>query len=605
MDARALRQPPALFAACLVALAVPPVLVAAGGGGEFALGPLRLGFYDLSSSVLGLVGLLLWLGRRGGNGRAETLFAWLSLAALAYVCLLVWAPPADTPAWLAMKPGRPLILGWLLLLLAVLTRSKQGVPVTRSHLPGSLAMIVALLGGVGLHRALGALDRSALAERLAVVHVPGDVADTAEPAPDLLLIVVDTLRADALANASDVPLLASLATQSVVFDRAVAPAPWTVPSMMSLMTGLYPSSFDPVGRGIDWVGGSADARPLHSAVPRLASLLSDAGYSTAGFVKNPFLTAGLGFEQGFDVYERVHGDTAEDASAGQLVNAALRWAAAMTETSAGGRRAPWFLYLHFMDPHVNYRPPPMHLSREARNYSGDVDGRASTVHAMIRADSVSPLPAEVAQLKELYAGEVRYLDAQLARLFAALESRGLVDDRTCVVFTSDHGEQFGEHGSWLHGDIHGENVRVPLMIRAHDLAPSRRNDPANLVDLLPTLARVLGVPSLRLGDGRDLLAPAAAEFSAGVHTEFGGQSRLTGPRYSLLRRSDGRMSLYDSQADPTETNDLAKQHPEIVADMLASMEAHAARPPLSLPEEASEAIELDTETLEAIGYVGG
>jgi len=594
------RRLPLLLGALLVTLAVPPVLVAAKGGGEFALGPLRLAFYDLFSSVLTLLGLLLWVGLRSRGGRVEGLFTWLSLGAFAYACLLVWAPPSRVPAWLDVGPGRSLIAGWLLLGLTVLAQRRAFQPLWESRLPSSLALLAALLAGVGLHRAMNALDRSALAERLAV-HT---AREPVEPHPNLLLIVVDTLRADALADAADLPLLASLADDSVVFDRAVAPSPWTVPSMMSLMTGLYPSSYDPVGRGNSWSGGIKDARPLNGAVPRLATLLSEAGYRTAGFVKNPFLTLALGLDRGFGVYERVHGDTAERSSAAQLVNAALRWASALTESSNSDDRAPWFLYLHFMDPHVNYHPPTSHLSQEARDYSGDIDGRASTMHAMIHGGG-SPRPDEVAHLKELYAGEVRYVDSQLARLFEALQDLGLLDDETCVVFTSDHGEQFGEHGGWLHGDIHCENVRVPLMVRAPGHAPGLRDDPANLVDVLPTLAGILNVPSLNRGDGRDLLAPDAADSGIAVHTEYGDQSRLTGPRYSLLSRPGGLMSLYDLRADPGEEHDLAKTHPDVVAEMMALMEAHMARPRLSLPAESPALIEGDTAELEALGYVGG
>lgn len=227
------------------------------------------------------------------------------------------------------------------------------------------------------------------------------------------------------------------------------------------------------------------------------------------------------------------------------------------------------------------------------------------MHAIIRRGGESPRPDEVAQLRELYAGEVRYIDSQLARLFDALQDQGLLDDETCVVFTSDHGEQFGEHGGWLHGDIHGENVRVPLMVRAPGQAPGLRDDPANLVDVLPTLAGILDLPSLSQGDGRDLLAPDAANSGVAVLTEYGDQSRLTGPRYSLLSRPGGRASLYDLKTDPGEEHDLAESHPDVVAEMMALIEAHVARPTLSLPTESPTSVELDTEALEAIGYVGG
>lgn len=654
MTTSPIRLKPLVMGGLLVTLAVPPLLGAAAGGGEMSLGPLRLAFYDLPSSVFCLLGLLLCLGRRSREGPAERWLAGLSLAGFGLVCLILWAPPSGVPTWLELRPGRPLIAGALLLGLSALASRSSLRPLATSHVPGTVTMVVAMTAGVTLHSAMVSLDRAGLAERLGrrsaalstepdTVVAPVATLSNSDAHPNLLLIVVDTLRADALDVTTELPFFTALADDGLVFSRAIAPAPWTVPSMMALMTGLYPSSLDPVGRGRPWPGGIAAAKPMPGGVPHLAGLLSAAGYRTAAFVKNPFLTGGLGLERGFDVYERVYGDTAEHGSAGQLVNAALRWAAAITrspdtplnhsssqaETAAPGpalnrasanasanganadEPAPWFLYLHFMDPHVNYQPPALHLSQRSRDYSGEIDGRASTLNDMLAAKP-APDAADVTQLKDLYAGEVRYLDEQLGRLFASLSAAGVLDTNTCVVVTADHGEQFGEHGGWMHGDIHAENVRVPLLLRGPGVPPGQRDDPASLVDLLPTLAQLLSLPSLSLGEGRNLLAPGASDSATAVHTEYGEQSRLTGPRFSLLRRADGLSSLYDLRADPREREDLADSHADVVSEMLEAMAAHVARAPLALAAEQAEvdgeqesAVELDTEALRAIGYLDG
>lgn len=637
MTASPIRLTPYVLGGVLVALTVPPLILAAGGGGELALGPLRLAFYDLPSSVLCLLVGVLWLGRRSRGAPIENAVSALSWVGLSIASLVLWLPPSGVPDWLDLNPGRPLIAGVLLLGLSALAGRMSGRPRTVSHLPGTLALLVAVLAGVALHGAVVSADRSALAERLgrrlatvdpaAVNPAAATPAAGAATHPNLLLIVVDTLRADALEGTTPLPFFASLAERSLVFEQAMAPAPWTVPSMMSLMTGRYPSSLDPVGRGRPWPNGFAEARPLHSAVPRLGELLSDAGYRTAGFVKNPFLAGGLGLGRGFDVYERVFGDTAEHGSAGQLVNAALRWADAIgqplgdganmpgAERSAAARddseSAPWLLYLHFMDPHVNYQPPATHLPARARAYAGEIDGRASTLHRMIAAQP-EPAADDVNQLKDLYAGEVSYLDEQLGRLFDRLGAQGLLGPDTAIVLTADHGEQFGEHDGWLHGDIHRENARVPLMLLGSDLSSGRRSDPASLVDLLPTLGHLLSLPSLSVGDGRNLLAPGASSHTEAVHTEYGEQSRLTGPRFSLLVNADGLASLYDLLADPGEQVDIAMHHADVVAEMLQTIGDHSARPPLDLPSDESDLsaeaggeVELDTEALRAIGYIDG
>ena len=631
-----IRFTPYVLGGALIALAVPPLIVAARGGGELALGPLRLAFYDLPSSVFCLLGGALWLGRRSRGTQVENVLSALSFFGLAIACLVLWLPPSSAPAWLDLSPGRPLIAGVLLLVVAALAGRMARKPHAASHLPGTLALLVAALAGVALHSAMVSGDRHSLAERLGrrLANVDQATAPNDLPGvtgtgthPNLLLIVVDTLRADALEQGAELPFFASLAERSLVFERAMAPAPWTVPSMMSLMTGRYPSSLDPDGRGRAWPNGFAEARPLGRSVPRLGELLSAAGYRTAGFVKNPFLAGGLGLGRGFDVYERVFGDTAEHGSAGQLVNAALRWADAIQRSSGepaapaegeltavtqdGATPAPWFLYLHFMDPHVNYQPPVMHLPTRARDYAGEMDGRASTMHRMIAAQP-EPAADDVNQLKDLYAGEVSYLDEQLGRLFEALGAQGLLGENTTIVVTADHGEQFGEHHGWLHGDIYTENVRVPLLLLSSDLSAGTRSDPASLVDLLPTLAHLLGLPGLSMGDGRNLLAPGASSSSQAVHTDYGEKSRVTGPRFSLLVNAEGQASLYDLHADPGEQVNVAMNHPAVVAELMKALKAHSTRAPLDLPglegaasAAASGDVELDTEALRAIGYIDG
>ncbi len=580
----------------LSCLLVPPLVAALAGGGEWIAGPLRLAFYDLGDAALTLAGVSVWMLRPPRAGRFTSALAALSLISLACATALQYAPVRDAPVWLDLKAERLILGGWLLWALAAWV-GRRGAPGPGGALRAAV-LVTALAAGAALHAGLARLDRDGLAQRLA-----GEPAARAAPqrAPDLLLIVVDALRADALEARHALPFLAELAEKSLVFQRAVAPAPWTVPSVIALMTGRYPSSIDPVDRGRAWCSPEdRAAQRLPSEVPRLAERLSEAGYATAGFTKTPFLAPGAGFEQGFAVYERVHGDTAERHSAGQLVGAALRWARAMAALRSRGDRRPWFLYLHFMDSHINYDPPPAFHSPRARAYRGPMDGRAASLHRMLR-DGAQPDAADAAQLRELYAGEVRYLDGELERLFSALSGAGLVDERTVVVFTADHGEQFGEHGGWEHGDIHLENVAVPLMLRAPGLTPGRRDDPASLVDLMPTLAALLGLPSLDLGDGRNLLAGEDGRARV-VMTDYGDRLRVTGSRWALLRRGLRPPELYDLLADPGETRDLAGERADVVAALTRLAEAHEARPPLQLEAAPDDRLELDLDALRALGY---
>jgi len=364
------------------------------------------------------------------------------------------------------------------------------------------------------------------------------------------------------------------------------------------MTGHYPARLDPAGRGRAWARpGDRPATLIPHGAATLAERLHAAGYLTTGLTKSPFLEAGTGFERGFDVYERVPGDTAERHSAGQLVDVALRWADAQASLAARGDRRPWLLSLHFMDPHVNYEPPAEHLPARTADYAGPFDGRAGTLHDAFREGRL-PGARDIEQLRDLYAGEVAYLDSQLGRLLAGLRARELLDDETLVVLTADHGEQFGEHGGFLHGNLHDVNLAVPLWLSGPGLTPGRRPGPHSLVDLLPTLLQLLGLPAEPALDGVSALAAPGERL---VLTDYGDERRVSGPRYALQLGADGRPRLFDRLADPGETTNVAQQHPELVAELLTLVSAHLARPAVGTPGDGAAA-PLDLSTLRRLGY---
>lgn len=315
----------------------------------------------------------------------------------------------------------------------------------------------------------------------------------ADERPDLVLVTVDTLRADALAcygGAADVgQALCSLGEHGVRYEWALSTAPSTAPAVASLLTSLYPSDHGVTQFAVSWLDDSAVT---------LAELLAASGYATAAVVSNPVLDLPRQLNQGFEVYDvrmtrherNRPGLTEREARA--TTDAALAW--------LGQTRPPRFLWVHYQDPHGPYDPPgaappvPAAQGRVLpllRNHSGK--------HG-IPAYQFLPGVQGLDAYAERYRAEIRYLDGELARLLVALPDAG-------VLVTADHGEAFGEDDYYLaHGHSLGlEQLRVPLLWRPPGGVEPRRVDvPVGGVDVAPTLLAAAGLPASAQFQGRAL-----------------------------------------------------------------------------------------------------
>src|SRR5262245_10713624 len=275
--------------------------------------------------------------------------------------------------------------------------------------------------------------------------------------PNLLLITIDTLRADRLACYGGEPdvgtAICALADGGTRFAWAFSAAPHTAPSVASLLTSRYPS--------FHGVGQDASSR-LRFSQPTVAGLLRAAGYTTAAFVSNPVLNPSRNFGQGFDVYdvnltrhERNRPGALERVAA-DTTDAALTWART-------GPASPWFVWVHYQDPHGPYDPPG---AGPARDEPG-----AEVLPVLEQQSGLGGIPAyqalpglhSAAAYERRYLDEIRYLDPHVGRLIAALDELG----RPAVLLTADHGEAFGEDGFYFaHGHSVGlDQIRVPLLWR--------------------------------------------------------------------------------------------------------------------------------------------
>lgn len=378
-----------------------------------------------------------------------------------------------------------------------------------------------------------------------------DVADSipSEP-PSVLLLGIDTLRADGLGaygrRPSVTPALDRLAAESDVWLEAFSCFNVTNPSFTSLMTGLYGKN-----HGIYDFG-----HPLPAHFATLAERFSAAGYDTASVVSvNHLADAQSGLGQGFATRE----EAADQFAAERVVDRAMDW--------IGERRKPFFLWLHFFDPHTPHTPPqPFAQGFRQREAVG-----LSPARDWIGFRKPGFVPYENPVLggqKDLYAGEIAYLDRQLDRLLDFLSSRGLLEN-TVVVLIADHGENLDEHGiSFRHSGLWDTVTHVPLLIRWPGRKPEGRRIAGLVqnVDVAPTLLRFAGLP-VPASDGLDLLRlPAAGRRAVfAEHTgKLGAMVRTRRYKYMISRPGNRFVPpgayFYDLTADPREEKNLAGQH---------------------------------------------
>ena len=337
---------------------------------------------------------------------------------------------------------------------------------------------------------------------LLVVGCGGSVeAPPTPPPPHVLLLTVDTLRSDYLASHGyDLPTTPSidrLLEGGVVFPHALSPVPRTTPALASMLTGAYPHGTE--------VRSLTD--PLGPGLATLAEVLGAAGYRTAAVVSNHVLVRERGLDRGFEIY-----DAASDSRTAPATTAAALAAAVGLAGGGGGATSdPIFLWVHYIDPHVPYFPPP-DLARAfdpgyegpyAENFGSIVGGIGNQAYPSdlpkIRAVFQNPLSDEVnAHVRRLYAADVRATDDAIGALLAGLRTK--LGNRWLVVFTADHGEALGERSDFYydHGDyVDQASLEVPLGFVLPPGDPRARraqlDTRVSLVDLAPTLAELLGL----------------------------------------------------------------------------------------------------------------
>lgn len=292
---------------------------------------------------------------------------------------------------------------------------------------------------------------------------------TSKPEPLVVLVVIDTLRADALSfsgapvpNAS--PAIASLKEESVWMSRAYASSSWTLPATTTLLTGLHPWQH----RVVRKAGTSGCFGRLREDIPTAASVAKQRGQRSAAFINNAFLAPEFGLSLSFDVYDFHGSNQIGHRTAMETVNKALAW---VDESKEGG-----FLVVHIMEPHTDYDPGPTWLGHYTAQMPHTVDiPIGGYTHNLWTSGQAVPSAEDQAFIRAAYQEEVRASDEAVGVLVQGLKDRGRWDEATFVL-TSDHGEAFWERGIFEHGaTLMDEVTRVPLLIKAPGLPPGEND----------------------------------------------------------------------------------------------------------------------------------
>ena len=428
---------------------------------------------------------------------------------------------------------------------------------------------------------------------------------TVSDGTNLILVSIDTLRADHLGcygyGPPTSPTIDRMAREGIRFRDFTASSSWTLPSHASMLTGLEPARHAAV---------KFSFVPLSTTFDTLAEVLGDVGYESAAFVGGGFVGSHFALDQGFDRFwenpaTKSHGDSLQS-----VVDMAKPW----MERRRGTR---FFLFLHTYQVHIPYNPPPPYDTVFDPHYRGAYqtqfltgDARALVKRGIFDAQTLHHLSA-------LYDGEIRAMDDAMGNLLDFLQSTGLARN-TCVLFTSDHGEEFGEHGDLMHSKakLFEELIRVPLIVwcPAKFRAGPIVSGPASHIDILPTAVEIGGGTAPTDIDGRSLVPvlrggavttreAAVSEVDGSVERKQGTVRAVRTERYKLIESSiDGSEILFDVLADPAESHDLRAERGDLAGTLRGSLDRRAGEKSVA-GVSAGSLDEATRERLRALGYI--
>jgi arylsulfatase A-like enzyme len=604
--------------------------------GEFAWGYLLapVAVWAILGPALGVLASALFAVVRRRPSRAA-----LTACCTAAGAMLWLVPDVEHAAGqmraMGARPGAALtaVVAIVVVLLVAGAASAAGAAAARmSRTAASAVLALAVVTSAVAFASAGALLAGSARPDVGRSPVTARSRAADDGTPNVVLVSIDTLRADELGSYGSgrdtTPALDALASTGVTFRTAISSSSWTLPSVASLMTALHPRR-----HGAGWPTNRRDPlgrSPMRPELWTLAGAFAERGYETRAIVTNPYLLPLSGLASGFEHYENLTflSETmiAGEWNAGQwlLDHLAPSWTVGdrgsevtrrATTWLAATHARPFFLWLHYIDPHAPYAAVATTVHKTFRSESllgvgaGPLDEeQLSPPPSRLRSGEIQPDASERAAIRRLYRMEVARVDAEVGRVVAALDRTGL-RERTIVVCVADHGEEFWEHGGVEHGhSVYDEVVRVPLVMSWPGRLPAGRVvDPlVRTIDVAPTLVELAGLARpadvdgesvVPLLDGADDDRTALTE-SMLFATERVGVRTASG---KMVRWENGREEVYDLTRDPGELRDVASgdRLATVLRTRLNDVEpADASAPVLASPRDDSH-----MQALRALGYV--
>lgn len=442
---------------------------------------------------------------------------------------------------------------------------------------------------------------------LAVAALAACASPREPPARRVVLIVVDTLRADRLepygyARPTS-PRLDEWARRGRVYERCFATSPWTAPSFGSVLTGELPARHGLSYR--ETPEGEARFEGLDPSLETLPEVFRDAGWHTAAIVNNPFLAPAFGLDRGFVDYDYAASSNTELRRADEVVRGALE------RIEAAGEEQRLFLLVHLFDPHLDYDAPP---PARGRFTSGIETDWTLPVHRLneIRGGAVPIDETAAAFIGAAYDEELVFVDGALGRLLDELDRRDFFRDGL-VVLTSDHGEELFEHGGFEHGHaMWQELLHVPLVVWGDAVRTGREYAPVSIADLAPTLAEAAGLAFGSRPDGsRSLLANLRGAEAAPSRPVFADENRygetlravIDWPYKLIVNEERGDARVFDLERDPRERLPSSPESAELETGLRRLISERRDR---DRRARTASPVDMDPDTerrLRALGYV--
>lgn len=466
--------------------------------------------------------------------------------------------------------------------------------------------------------------------------------------PNVLIVTADAMRADycsAYGGSTPTPNIEALAKRGASFQNCISTAPWTTPSLDSLFSSKYPPRMLERTTGSDFAHRNLVAYWCDAAGRTFIDEVGDSGMTTGVFAGNWRISREFWLVEPFRHHVAFWPQSSERRGPFRrmpLLHAIVsRWMPSLAPTCLldttreltgmtleflrQHRERPFFLWVHYFDPHAPYDPPQRFRTMEGPFTQYPLEGQAHQAAAPPICEEASPearlekLAEAIECVRSLYRGEIRYVDEALGTVLGELKRLGL-EDNTVVCFSSDHGEELWDHNQWGHGfTLYQEQLHVPFILAGPGIKPQVIDTPASHIDFLPTLAGLLDLdasphwhgtslaPLLRDGDQTRATRECFAQGNDFPLAPEGSQAVISG-RFKLIRGTEsGRIELFDLHADPVEKADAAGDNPDLVRELEQKIHGWAdSFEPDVMPLLGADTVDVlpeEIEGLRATGYL--